>query len=161
MYQLILPAFYREMAKSVASFTWERGFRESSAIPQWETDNDIDGTTLPPSKEVVTSSQHNDLGVNVLRTWPTLYDGTNNPHGIPAWWKPQKEVDVLICGGWYRLRQLYVFITDTGLQLGPVASKLLSVLLDKAFPFVSLVGQPSHYDEKKLTKHQTRLRGLS
>ncbi|EDU42704.1 FAD binding domain containing protein [Pyrenophora tritici-repentis Pt-1C-BFP] len=86
------------MAKSVASFTWERGFREPSAIPQWETDNDIDGTTLPPSKEVVTSSQHNDLGVNVLRTWPTLYDGTNNPHGIPAWWKPQKEVDVLICG---------------------------------------------------------------
>lgn len=91
------------MAKSVAPFTWERGFREPCTTGQWENETTSEATTaqpsLPPSKEVVTSSRHNALGVNVLRTWPTLYDGTNNPHGTPDWWKPQKDVDVLICGG--------------------------------------------------------------
>ena len=86
------------MAKSVSSFTWQRGFREPSSIPHWEVENDETGTQ-PPSKEVVTSSRHNELGINVLRTWPTLYDGTNNPHGVPEWWKPKQDVDVLICGG--------------------------------------------------------------
>ncbi|KAJ5170458.1 uncharacterized protein N7500_003241 [Penicillium coprophilum] len=33
-----------------------------------------------------------------LRTWPTLYDGTASPHGVPEWWKPLNQVDVLICG---------------------------------------------------------------
>ncbi|KAF2637244.1 FAD binding domain-containing protein [Massarina eburnea CBS 473.64] len=90
------------MAKSIASFTWERGFREPSEIRPWEAENDDDnsqhGFSLPPPKEVVTSSRHNAMGINILRTWPTLYDGTNIPHGIPSWWKPQREVDVLICG---------------------------------------------------------------
>jgi phenol 2-monooxygenase len=91
------------MAKSVASFTWERGFREPSNSRPWEIetgdDDDENELSLPPSKEVVTSSAHNAFGVNILRTWPTMYDGTNSPHGLPKWWKPQRDVDVLICGG--------------------------------------------------------------
>lgn len=87
------------MARSVSSSTWERGFREPSEIRRWEVEHDDDDSSLPPSKEVVTSSRHNAIGINVLRTWPTLYDGTNTPHGIPTWWKPQREVDVIICGG--------------------------------------------------------------
>lgn len=91
------------MAKAVSPHTWQRGFREpTSGTPwQWGPDEN-DGPeqyVTPPSKEVVSSPVHNDLGINVQRTWPTLYDGTNNPHGIPDWWKPASEVDVLICGG--------------------------------------------------------------
>ncbi|KAI9661313.1 MAG: hypothetical protein M1821_009640 [Bathelium mastoideum] len=89
------------MAKSVASYTWERGFREPTNDLPWEVrsdPNDNDGYVCPPSKEVATSTHHNDFGVNVLRTWPTIYDGTNSPHGTPNWWQPKKEVDVLICG---------------------------------------------------------------
>ncbi|KAF4543313.1 Monooxygenase FAD-binding protein [Lasiodiplodia theobromae] len=90
------------MAKAVSPHTWQRGFREpASGTPwQWGPDEN-DGPeqyVTPPSKEVVSSPVHNDLGINVQRTWPTLYDGTNNPHGIPDWWKPASEVDVLICG---------------------------------------------------------------
>jgi hypothetical protein len=126
------------MAKSVQPSTWERGFQEPSDIRQWEIENDDADFSLPPSKEVVTSPQHNELGINVLRTWPTLYDGTNTPHGIPPWWKPQKEVDVLICGGrmnvkWGRVPEL------TFPQLGPAAWKLPSALPDKACLFESLV----------------------
>ncbi|KAF2129697.1 FAD binding domain-containing protein [Dothidotthia symphoricarpi CBS 119687] len=72
--------------------------RSRSEIRRWEVEHDDDSSSLPPSKEVVTSSRHNAIGINVLRTWPTLYDGTNTPHGIPSWWKPQQEIDVLICG---------------------------------------------------------------
>ena len=66
-------------------------------------DNQLDSDTptyeLPPSVEVITSPQHNSLGFNVLRTWPTLFNGTASPHGVPDWWKPSETVDVLICGG--------------------------------------------------------------
>lgn len=127
------------MAKSVASFTWERGFREPCEIRRWEIEDDGDSASLPPSKEVVTSSRHNDMGVNVLRTWPTLYDGTNTPHDIPAWWKPLQEVDVLICGGQYNGEELHLYVTDATSQPDPAASKLPLVLLDKACLFVSLV----------------------
>jgi phenol 2-monooxygenase len=90
------------MAKSVGSFNWERGFREPSDFKPWELDtgdDDVDNLRLPPSKEVVTSSTHNFMGLNILRTWPTMYDETNSSHGLPSWWKPQRDVDVLICGG--------------------------------------------------------------
>lgn len=62
-------------------------------------DNDPEAYISPPSKELVTSQAHNELGINIIRTWPTLYDGTNNPHGLPTWWKPSRDVDVLIVGG--------------------------------------------------------------
>ncbi|KAH7036699.1 FAD binding domain-containing protein [Macrophomina phaseolina] len=90
------------MAKSTAAYTWERGFKEASSGTPWqwdpEPDAEPDAYVSPPSKELVTSTAHNHLGINVLRTWPTLYDGTNSPHGIPDWWNPASEVDVLICG---------------------------------------------------------------
>ncbi|KAL6711558.1 hypothetical protein ACN47E_004492 [Coniothyrium glycines] len=90
------------MAKSISPSTWERGFKEpTSGTPWlWEPDVDAENDTYitPPSKELLTSTVHNDLGINVLRTWPTIYDGTNSPHGKPDWWKPATEVDVLICG---------------------------------------------------------------
>lgn len=91
------------MAKSVSPYTWERGFKETSSGTPWqwnpEVDVENDAYVTPPSKEFVTSTVHNDLGINLLRTWPTLYDGTNSPQGIPQWWNPASEVDVLICGG--------------------------------------------------------------
>lgn len=91
------------MAKSVQPSTWENGFQEpSTGMPwmhEWSRDDEEESYVTPPSKEVVTSEAHNSLGINMLRTWPTIYDGTNNPHGVPEWWHPSTEVDVVICGG--------------------------------------------------------------
>ncbi|KAI1486884.1 FAD binding domain-containing protein [Biscogniauxia mediterranea] len=93
------------MARALPPSTWENGFKAPSTGTPWvwenedpETKNDPEAYVTPPSKDLITSSVHNSLGISVIRTWPTLYDGTNNPHGIPSWWKPSKEVDVLICG---------------------------------------------------------------
>ncbi|KAL9576491.1 MAG: hypothetical protein Q9212_007054 [Teloschistes hypoglaucus] len=93
------------MARSLPSYTWERGFREPLPYAPWDTERrqsnehgQEQNYHLPPSKEQLTSTVHNPLGLNVMRTWPTLYDGTNSPHGIPTWWNPSNEVDVLICG---------------------------------------------------------------
>jgi phenol 2-monooxygenase (NADPH) len=97
------------MATAVQPGTWENGFRQPATGPRWiwksgdqdSADQDPDEYVTPPSKELVSSGTHNSLGVNVIRTWPTLYDGTNNPHMPPAWWQPSEEVDVLIVGGNY------------------------------------------------------------
>ncbi|KAI8630831.1 FAD binding domain-containing protein [Xylariaceae sp. FL1651] len=87
------------MAKAVPPSTFENGFRQPSEGTPWKwEDDDPEGHVNLPSKELVSSTIHNDLGINVIRTWPTMYDGTNNPHGIPSWWKPSEKVDVLICG---------------------------------------------------------------
>ncbi|KAI1146765.1 FAD binding domain-containing protein [Nemania diffusa] len=89
------------MAKAVPPSTWQNGFRQPCEGTQWEwkdSDDEKDGYVTAPSKEVVTSTVHNNLGISVIRTWPTLYDGTNNPHGIPSWWTPREKVDVLIVG---------------------------------------------------------------
>ncbi|KAK5631480.1 hypothetical protein RRF57_007194 [Xylaria bambusicola] len=61
-------------------------------------ENDLNAYVTPPSKELVTSDAHNDIGINVIRTWPSIYDGTNSPHGVPVWWNPAGKVDVLISG---------------------------------------------------------------
>ena len=53
----------------------------------------------PPFKEPLSSAVQTSLGSNVVRTWPSLYNGTESPFGVPKWWQPLKEVDVLICGG--------------------------------------------------------------
>lgn len=96
------------MAKSIQPSTWERGFQQPASGTPWAVESDeekgeeledTDKYICAPSREVVTSSAHNDFGINVMRTWPTLHDGTNNPHGLPPWWNPASEVDVLICGG--------------------------------------------------------------
>lgn len=94
------------MARALPPHTWENGFKKpihASATPWvWkndEQDDDSHSFVTPPSKELLTSTAHNRVGINVIRTWPTLFDGTNNPHGTPDWWKPSDEVDVLIVGG--------------------------------------------------------------
>ncbi|KAI1335919.1 FAD binding domain-containing protein [Xylariaceae sp. FL0016] len=94
------------MAKAVAPSTWENGFKAPTTGTPWvwpTHDQNVDTGDANeyislPSKDVVTSSEHNSHGINIMRTWPTLYDGTNSPHGPPSWWKPSSEVDVLICG---------------------------------------------------------------
>ncbi len=55
--------------------------------------------STPPFQTTSSSTVHNSLGLNTLRNWPTLHNGTDSPHGIPEWWQPSAEVDVLICGG--------------------------------------------------------------
>lgn len=91
------------MAHSVTPHTYRNGFRQLSSSPHWTIpENEKEGQPhyeVPPSVEFITSPRHNDKGINVLRTWPTLYDGTASPHGLPEWWKPASKVDVLICGG--------------------------------------------------------------
>ena len=101
------------MATKLPAFTWENGFRQaSSEDAPWvwpgehggrggdEGDSwDSNAYVTPPSVDLVSSTTHNTLGINVIRNWPTLYDGTNSPHGLPSWWAPKQEVDVLICGG--------------------------------------------------------------
>lgn len=91
------------MARSIPACTWENGFREPAlevpCLAEPDIDEEEDAYVTPPSKELVTSQKHNTLGLNVLRTWPTIYDGINSPHDLPPWWNPPSEVDVLICGG--------------------------------------------------------------
>ncbi|KAK4236296.1 FAD binding domain-containing protein [Achaetomium macrosporum] len=94
------------MATALRPRTWENGFRQPATEPQWvsksgdqdSADQDPNEYVTPPSKELVSSGTHNSLGVNVIRTWPTLYDGTSNPHMQAASWQPPEEVDVLIVG---------------------------------------------------------------
>lgn len=93
------------MAFAIRPSTFENGFKQPATGEPWvwndgeDEADDPNSYVTPPSKEIVTSDAHNNLGVNVIRSWPTLYDGTNSPHGIPSWWKPAEKVDVLISGG--------------------------------------------------------------
>ena len=92
------------MAKSIPPFTFKNGFREPGTGAPWETkitegDKEESHYVTPPTIDALTSTVYNDFGMNTLRTWPTLFNGTSSPHGLPDWWKPGKEVDVLICGG--------------------------------------------------------------
>lgn len=112
------------MATKRPNYTWENGFQQpaktdvNSSSVKGNTraeDEDPDAYVAPPSTELVTSTAHNDLGVNVIRSWPTLYDGTNNPHGIPSWWKPEEEVDVLISGG--KIKQHLIQACKDGVKL--------------------------------------------
>ncbi|KAI0551136.1 FAD binding domain-containing protein [Xylaria curta] len=91
------------MAFAIPPTTWENGFKQPANGRSWvfdhaQEDGNDDVYVMPPSKEVVTSDVHNDLGINVIRTWPSIYDGTNSPHGVPTWWAPSEQVDVLIVG---------------------------------------------------------------
>ncbi|KAI1749774.1 FAD binding domain-containing protein [Xylaria castorea] len=94
------------MAFATPPSTWENGFKQPATGRSWVfdhaqedgTDDDPHVYVMPPSKEVVTADAHNDLGINVIRTWPTIYDGTNSPHGVPTWWARSEQVDVLIVG---------------------------------------------------------------
>lgn len=96
------------MAIKRPEYTWQNGYQQLAANHSpWKLDEEdevkiddlSDDYMPPPSVDLVTSPVHNNLGINVLTSWPTIYDGTNSPHGIPSWWQPQEKVDVLICGG--------------------------------------------------------------
>jgi phenol 2-monooxygenase (NADPH) len=92
------------MATTIHPYTFRHGFKQASDTKPWVINRENPNEehphyTVPPSVELLTSTAHNDQGINVLRTWPTLYDGTASPHGTPEWWTPKDEVDVLICGG--------------------------------------------------------------
>ena len=124
------------MAKSLLPSTWENGFREPRQDASWAIESRIPkdagdegpSYTTPPSSEILTSEVHNELGLNVLRTWPTIYDGTNTPHDLPYWWAPSSEVDVLICGGELRPKSSRIDLVINTWQLVLVAFRWLSAL---------------------------------
>lgn len=94
------------MAKSVSASSLKRGFRKDSTGTPWATHGKIDlnneveaHIVTRPCSEVLTSEVSNQLGLNVLRTRPTIYDGNKTAHDLPEWWTTSAEVDVLICGG--------------------------------------------------------------
>lgn len=93
------------MAASVLPSSFKNGYREPGKGAPWIVgtkeiiDDDEPHWVTPPNSELLSSSVHNSLGLNTIRSWPTMYDGTNTPHALPKWWKPSSEVDVLICGG--------------------------------------------------------------
>lgn len=96
------------MAQTEAPLTWKRGFATPSDGATWadesfyRTENgDLANYSPPASHELATSLMHNKVtdDKNVLRTWPSIFNGTQAPREIPNWWKPQPDVDVLICGG--------------------------------------------------------------
>lgn len=93
------------MAASVQPSSFKNGFREPGKGAPWVVgtkeiiDDDEPHWVTPPSSEILSSDVHNSLGLNTIRSWPTMYDGTNSPHGLPKWWAPRSEIDVLICGG--------------------------------------------------------------
>lgn len=91
------------MAKAIEPSTYRNGYCEpadnkAESLSEFRPENE-GHYEVPPSTEILTSVAHNELGLNVHRSWPTLYDGTNSPHPLPKWWRPSSKVDVLICGG--------------------------------------------------------------
>lgn len=99
-------AWVERMAATLPPVTFKNGFSQPTTSATWaDDDNNVTEHgeeahfLTPPSEEPFTSSTCNSLGTNVLRTWPTIFNGTESPHGVPDWWRPSNEIDVLICGG--------------------------------------------------------------
>ena len=96
------------MARSLPPYTWKHGFiaPAESTIPAWADEKHFSNHlgeeshySLPVDSEKPTSAVGNDIGISQLRSWPNLYNGTESGQKKPSWWKPDSEVDVLICGG--------------------------------------------------------------
>lgn len=90
------------MAKSVLPGSFENGFRVSWARVHLGLlgPNNLSMMMISlTGSEKLSSSVHNSVGLNTVQSWPTIYDATSFPHGLPKWWKPSSEVDVLICRG--------------------------------------------------------------
>lgn len=92
------------MASTLPPKSWEAGYARPADQASWEAETNYvteSGErahwTLPVHTEPPTSTIGNGLGLTHLRTWPSIYNGTAT--GMPEWFKPSKEVDVLICGG--------------------------------------------------------------
>ena len=96
------------MSKSIEPCTYRNGFKQPSEGEPWlypkpgakELPAGPHYVT-PQSVEIVTAPVNNALGQSVLRSWPTIFNGTNSPDGVPDWWNPSTDVDVLIVGGKY------------------------------------------------------------
>ncbi|KAL1850581.1 hypothetical protein Plec18170_006866 [Paecilomyces lecythidis] len=93
------------MSKSIEPTTYKNGFKQRSEGEPWlypkpgETELPPGPHYVtPPSIDVVTAPVNNSLGDSKLRSWPTIFNGTNSPDGVPDWWNPPTEVDVLIVG---------------------------------------------------------------
>lgn len=133
------------MATKRPDYSWENGYQEVATRSSWVLDGEAeveesDDYVPPPSTELVTSTAHNDLGVNVILSWPTLYDGTNSPHGTPSWWQPQEKVDVLICGGKDRI--IYLPNCElTDFTAGPSGLALALSLARQGVSF-RIIGEP-------------------
>lgn len=98
------------MARSLPPYTWKHGFvtPADSPIPAWADEKNYSNQLgepshyeLPVDDEKPTSTIGNGVGCGItgLRSWPNLYNGTESAQEKPSWWKPEGEVDVLICGG--------------------------------------------------------------
>lgn len=92
------------MAQSHAPQTWQRGFSEphlTTPTPAWAdaANYQTEGGerahyAVPEGGEKPTSRVPNAFGLSSLRSWPSLYNGTEEEmQEMPS------EVDVLICGG--------------------------------------------------------------
>ena len=80
--------------------TYENGFAQP--VPtRVHNDGAAEGASYvdPVALPLPTSTMGSDYGVFHEHTYPTLLNGTNCPQGPPKWFKKEKEVDVLICGG--------------------------------------------------------------
>ncbi|KAH6623079.1 hypothetical protein F5144DRAFT_582317 [Chaetomium tenue] len=95
------------MARSLPPYTWKHGFiaPAESPIPAWADEKQYSNHlgqhshySPPVDSEKPTSTVGNNLGISQLRSWPNLYNGTESEQEKPSWWKPDNEVDVLICG---------------------------------------------------------------
>ncbi|CAJ2505235.1 Uu.00g126290.m01.CDS01 [Anthostomella pinea] len=96
------------MARSLPPRTWKHGFvaPATESVPLWADDRYFtaeDGKKahmkIRAEAAKPTSSATNNLGRSELRSWPHLYSGTQSPGDTHIWWKPETEVDVIICGG--------------------------------------------------------------
>ncbi|KAJ5971621.1 FAD binding domain-containing protein [Penicillium vulpinum] len=92
------------MSKSIEPTTYKNGFKQPSEGEPWlypqpgkETPPKPHYVT-PQSVDIATAPVNNSLGDSKLRSWPTIFNGTNSPDGIPDWWNPSSDVDVLIIG---------------------------------------------------------------
>ncbi|KAK3369737.1 FAD binding domain-containing protein [Lasiosphaeria ovina] len=96
------------MARSLPPYTWKNGYAvpagEGATAP-WADEKHFSDETgerahyrLPVEGEKLTSTVGNSFGIAQLRSWPDVYNGTEAGQEKPAWWKPETEVDVLICG---------------------------------------------------------------
>ncbi|RYO89438.1 hypothetical protein DL766_006783 [Monosporascus sp. MC13-8B] len=93
------------MARSHPPQTWQRGFAEPAQTPAWADPTRYEAEdgrpahhALPAEGEKPTSRVPNGLGISSLRSWPTVYNGTEAQKTTPSWFKKSSEVDVLICG---------------------------------------------------------------
>lgn len=97
------------MARSLPSSSWQRGFAAPlDAEPAWSDPKYFISEggekahyIVPEPEEKPTTTVTNEFGYSSLRSWPSLYNGTEGQETPPSWWKPSNVVDVLICGGAY------------------------------------------------------------